>query len=316
MKIDKKYYEVSLLHFYTDFLFTLSGVIIAFILCLNTSGLPFFLSYVVATALLYRAAVFAHELTHQSRNPRMKTFSIVWNLTLGALTLIPAVRFYQPHLTHHQVGVFGTTGDPQYMMIRSDKKLAAFVLLAVPFIMPIWGLLLVLLSSVGVIDVEGAVERYLARKGYTVGAALPPEHKRSVTRYGRYYLVLITLFVWQMPEAIPLVYAIHVGAWWMATLRIPLEHGMREYRETSDARDQVIDSFTVESPLAGLLQPLSLRLHTAHHMYPGVPYHNLPALHAELKRTDEEYRKSIVSFWTAVRGPQPPAAPSPETVTR
>jgi len=159
------------------------------------------------------------------------------------------------------------------------------------------------------VNVEGAIDRYLTRKkGAAAGSALPAEHRREMTLYSRYSLLLVILYASLWPETIPLMYAFQVGAWGLGILRIPLEHEMREYRESTGPRDHVVDSFTVESPFAEILQPLSLRLHTAHHMYPGVPYHNLPALHAELKRTNEEYRKSVVPFLTVVRGPRRPAS--------
>lgn len=313
MIIDKKYYQANLLIYYGDLLLTSVGLALAFILCLHTNGLAFLFSYFACVVLIYRGAAFIHELTHQSRSGQLQTFGVVWNLTLGAVTLIPAARFYQPHLTHHQAGIFRTKADPQYLLLRTDWKLALFLLLVVPFIMPAFSLLLVLTSSVGFIDIEGAVERYFARKGYTVGSAIPEKHKKEITWYSRYYLVLIAIYLWLIPETLPLVYAIHVGAWWLSILRIPLEHSMREHLDSSDERDQIIDSFTVESPFAVVLQPLSLRLHTAHHIYPGAPYHNLPPLHAQLKRDNELYRQSIVPFWSAARDPARASASSRES---
>jgi len=302
--IDKKYYQANQLIYFGDWAISSALFALFFILALRADGPMVALYGVLSSIALYRAGAFVHELAHQSKSGQLDLFERAWNLTLGPVVLVPAVRFFHPHLTHHKVGTFGTKADPQYMPIRTDKKLAAFVLLAIPPIMPIFNLLLVIAASLGErLDVEGAIERYLARKGYTVGTSVLPEQKREVVLYSRYYLVVFLLYVWFFAYTLPLMYAIQVGTWWMITLRIPLEHEMREFRETTGERDHLVDSFTVESPFAEILQPLCLRLHTAHHMYPGVPYHNLPALHRELKRTNEEYRKSVVSFMTAVRGP-------------
>lgn len=308
--IDKKYYQVRPIIYYSDFALSMAGFLVAFIVCLHATGVALVLSLGVSSACLYRAGAFVHELTHQHRGGQLRAFHRLWNLTAGAVVMMPAVRFFDPHQTHHKTGIFATKRDPQYMLLRTDWRLAAVVLLVAPFVMPIACVLFMLGASLGEkIDIEGAIERYLERrKGGAVGSALPSEYKREMTLYSRYYLVVAGLYVWLWPETIPLMYAVQVGAWWLGILRIPLEHEMREYRESTDAGDQVADSFTVESPFAEILQPLGLRLHTAHHMYPGVPYHNLPALHGALKRSSPEYRKSIVPFLTAVLGPRRSAA--------
>jgi fatty acid desaturase len=304
--IDERFYRVNPLIYFADFTLSLAGFAGAFVLCLHTTGVVFLLCLFVSSACLYRAGAFVHELTHQHRAGTLTWFHRLWNLTAGAVFMAPAVRFFVPHQTHHTVGIFGTRDDPQYMLLRTDWKLAVVVLGIGPFVMPVICLFFMLAATPGEkVDIEGAIDRYLSRKkGAAAGSALPAEYKREMTLYSRYYLLVVGVYVWLWPETIVLMYAVQVGTWLLVILRIPLEHEMRAYRDSTGPRDHVVDSFTVESPFAEILQPLCLRLHTAHHMYPGVPYHNLPALHAELKRTDPEYRKSVISFRTAVRGPR------------
>jgi fatty acid desaturase len=304
--VDDHYYKIRPAIYYADFILSLSGFALAFALCLHLTGVLFALSFFVASACLYRAGAFIHELTHQHQAGTLKGFHRLWNLTAGAIFMAPAVRFFGPHQTHHAIGVFATRDDPQYMLLRTDWKLAALVFLVGPFVMPVFCFVFMLAATLGEkVDIEGAIDRYLSRKkGAAAGSALPAAFRREMTLYSRYYLLVVGLYVWLWPETVLLMYAVQVGAWGLGILRIPLEHEMRAYRDSSDRRDHVIDSFTVESPIAEILQPLCLRLHTAHHMYPGVPYHNLPALHAALKQTDPDYRKSVVPFLTAVRGPR------------
>jgi fatty acid desaturase len=304
--IDDRFYRVNPFIYLADFGLSLKGFVAAFVLCLHVTGVVFALSLFVGSACLYRAGAFVHELTHQYRSGQLKWFHRLWNLTLGALFMAPAVRFFDPHQTHHTVGIFATRDDPQYMLLRTDWKLATLVMVIGPFVMPLVCCFFMLAATLGEkVNIEGAIDRYLTRKkGAAAGSALPAEYKREMTFYSRYSLGVVILYVWLLPGSILLMYAFQVGAWGLGILRIPLEHEMREYRERTGARDHVVDSFTVESPFAEILQPLSLRLHTAHHMYPGVPYHNLPALHAHLKRTDAEYCKSIVPFLALVLGPR------------
>lgn len=306
MKIDQHYYRANPVIYGTDFTVSLGGFLITFVLLVQAAGWLTWLYLLISSAFLYRAGAFIHELTHQHRSGQLRWLHRLWNLTVGAIVMTPAVRFFHPHLTHHRIGIFATRDDPQYMLIRTDWKLAVTMLLVLPPLMPLASVLTTLFAALGNrLDLEGVIERYLERKkDASVGTALPDHYKREVTAYSRYYLMVAAVYLWLWPETLPLMYAVQVLSWWLVILRIPLEHEMREYRDSTDAHDHVVDSFTVESPFAELLQPLCLRLHTAHHMYPGVPYHNLPALHAELKRTDPQYRKSVVSFWTLVRGPR------------
>lgn len=306
MAIERKYYQLNFVTYYLDFLTSTTLFVISFTGFLYFKGTVSILFYILSIFTLYRATAFIHEATHQERNPDFRTFVLVLNLTIGAITLVPAYRFFKPHNIHHTTGIFRTNADPQYLLVRSNTKFALFLFLLIPFIMPLVNLFFAITASPGgILDAEGMLERFLKRRGYIAGTGseFPEEYKRPVMWLSLYSLVMYGIFFYFFPWSLPYVYAVHVGAWFLGTLRIPLEHRMDYYVEKSDEHDQIVDSFTVESIFAELLQPLSLRLHTAHHLYPGVPYHNLPALHRELKRTNETYRKSIVSFWEAVRGP-------------
>lgn len=304
--IDKKYFEPDPAIYFRDMLIPLVVFFAAFAWAVNATWPWVVLPYFIAVVSVHRAGIFAHEIVHRPGHPRMKAFNSFWNWTAGALIMVPTIRFMKPHLTHHANGTFRTKDDPQYLLVRSDGKLMFFVLVLIPFIMPLFNLFLVLTASLGGIALEEAIERYTRRRGFSITTPMSARQKVEVTRLSRHYLILFIVYVALLPQTLPLFYAVLVGGWFLTVARIPLEHELERYAEKSVARDQMRDSFTVESPLAVLVQPVGFRYHTAHHMYPGVPYHNLPALHAELKRDDEDYRASIISLWTAIRGPKRP----------
>jgi len=302
--IDKSYYDTKLSIYFGDLLLSTTLFVASFIWCLNASGPLLIVAFIICSAAIYRAGAFMHDITHRHRIPEMKAFTVFWNLTIGALIFSPSARFYKPHLTHHSIGVFGTKDDPQYLLLRSNWKLAVVVLGVVPFVMPLLNLFDTIATSFGA-AIEERLDRYLQRYGYTIGADIDARYKAEVRWYSRYAVLLFAAYAVLLPEILPLMYAVQVGGWALTSWRIPLEHSMRRYAERSDRRDHIIDTYTIETPLDAVLQPLGLRFHTAHHLYPGVPYYNLPALHAELKAKDSDYRRSIVSFWEAVRGPKP-----------
>ncbi len=304
--IDKTFYALNLTVYYRDLLGSLTVSIAGVAWCLNASGLLFVVAFVLTVAAMHRAAFFIHELTHQKDNPRLRTFSWFWDLTVGAFFLVPAARFFGAHLTHHTAGIFRTDEDPQYFTLRGNWKLTFVLMVLVPPVVPLLQLLLAIATAFGGIAADGAFEGFLLRRGMPSGSRLRRGLKARVVWLSRYSLAAWSAYAVLLPEtlgyALPLLYALQVAVWYLATWRIPLEHRMESRLERSDRQDQLLDSFTIEAFPGELLQPTGLKYHTAHHMYPGVPYHNLPALHAQLKETNLEYRRNVISLWDAIRG--------------
>lgn len=311
--IDRAYFEPNPLLYFRDMLIPLAAFLGSFAWAVNAEGAMVLVPFAIAVVSLHRAGIFAHEICHRPSHRKMRVFNAVWNWTVGALIMVPTARFQKPHQDHHAAGTFRTKADPQYLLVRSDRGLMAFVLLGVPLLMPVLNLFQVLTASLGGIELEEAIERRAQARGFSISSPLTPRQKVAVVRLSRWYLALFVMYAALLPETLPLYYAVLVGGWFLTVARIPLEHELERHAASSCARDQVLDSFTVETPLAVLAQPLGFRYHTAHHMYPGVPYHNLPALHADLKRNNADYRRSIIPLWTAIRGPkaQQPAAAQP-----
>jgi fatty acid desaturase len=314
MVIDKAYFQANPIVYFRDFLLSFAVFIAAFVWGIQAEGWVVVVPYALAAAFLYRAGIFAHEIVHRERDPAMRTFYWVWQATCGAVLMLPSARFYGPHTAHHSDGIFRTKDDPQYLLVRSKPGLMLFVLLGLPLLTPIYTFLQVVIASLGGLAMEEALDRFTQRTfNFSVSTPLEDDRKAEVTWLSRYYLVLLVIYGFLLPETIGFYYAILVGGWLLTVLRIPLEHELDHYAESSDKNDQMYDSFTVESPLAVVIQPIGFRYHTAHHMYPGVPYHNLPALNRHLKETLPGYSNSVVSYWTVIRGPKyvrPDVAPS------
>ena len=62
--------------------------------------------------------------------------------------------------------------------------------------------------------------------------------------------------------------------------------------------EQMLDTVTIDSdlPWESLINPLGLRYHAAHHMFPGIPFHNLRAAHLRLREhlpPDSPYHRTL-----------------------
>lgn len=306
--IDKAYFEPSPAIYFRDYMMSMAVFLPSFVWGVQAQWPLAVVAWALAAAFLARLGIFGHEISHRPNDRRMRVFYWVWHLTVGAMILVPVARFVGPHKTHHTTGIFRTKDDPQYLLVRSNGKLAAFVLLGLPLVTPFYTLFQAIIASIGGIRLEEALDRFTWRVfKFSVSTPLPEHRKPEVAWLSRYYLCVFAAFAYFVPQGLPFYYAVLVGAWLIVVLRIPLEHELERHADSSDSEDQMRDSFTVETPLALLIQPIGFRYHTAHHMYPGVPYHHLPAVHAHLKATVPGYADSVVPYWTAIRGPKPSA---------
>lgn len=269
-------YKLNLKTYWLDF--CVSTLI--FILCLFNLNI---FTFIVGAIFLYRAGAFTHEIAHQSKNPEITLFKTVWDYTLGFLILQPSLRFTKPHLAHHTTGIFGTVNDPQYPLIRSNTKLAFIIFCILPFALPIYNLLICSSTHWKNNPLEQILYKNInfTKKEY-----------EEINKLESAYLVLFFLLCVGAPSIVIPLYFIEVAAWFLSVLRIPLEHDLKSYKETSVYDDQRLDSKTHESPIYIPIQPLALRFHTVHHMYPKVPYHNLQKLNHRIvyPHKQEDYK--------------------------
>lgn len=310
--IDKAYFEPDPALYFRDFFISMTVFVAAFLWGLHADWPWVVVAWGIASAFLARLGIFGHEISHRPNHKRMRPFYWVWHLTVGAMILVPTARFVGPHKTHHTTGIFRTKDDPQYLLIRSNGTLAFFVLVVLPLVTPFYTLFQAAVASIGGLRLEEALDRFTRKTfHFSVSTPLPDRKTAEVAWLSRYYLCAFIAFAVLVPHGIAFYYAVLAGAWLVVVLRIPLEHELDRHADGSDSEDQMRDSFTVETPLALLIQPIGFRYHTAHHMYPGVPYHHLPAVHEHLKATVPAYRASIVPYRTAIRGPKPAARCGP-----
>lgn len=235
-------------------------------------------AFFIAGISLYRIGAFIHEIAHQNTNKEFTSFKRFWNIFIGPLVLTPSILFVRPHLKHHTTGVFSTKDDPQYPLIKSNKRLAFVVFCILPFLLPIYNLCVCVFSFME--------DRNPFLSILYKGVKFSKEDYIEAKHYSFWYLIVLEVLVLWLGYIILPLYFVSVFAWFLSTLRIPLEHELYFYKETSDYNDQKLDSKTHRHWLYIIIQPLALRYHTVHHMYPRIPYHNLEKADKELNTID------------------------------
>ena len=184
--------------------------------------------------------------------------------------LQPSIRFTIPHLKHHTVGIFATKEDPQYPLIYSDIKLAFIIFVLLPFILPIYNLILCLIPFK-----NNWLNKLVNKTTYN------KQEYKEIFLYELYYSFIFLLICFTNPFILIPFYLVSVEAWFLSVLRIPLEHPLNYYKKTSNQKDQEVLSFTHTAWIYVILQPLGLRYHTTHHMFPKIPYYKLKAYTSE-----------------------------------
>lgn len=301
---------------------------------LNVSPLAI-AGFVMAVLALYRASYFNHELAHHAL--RLPGFEFGWNVLIGIPLLIPSF-LYSDHRNHHSVRGFGNDTDVEYFPPHLRGLRGAAILLAMCFVLPLIYIarFSVLLTAATVsararhwVDVHASS---LGILGLSRRAA-PTAAERRVWRIQEYacgaYLAVNGLLL--LTGIIPLTALLHFYAILVALLFL---HGIRiivghRYESSGDPRDrlgQVLDSYNfTRHPIATkLLAPLGFHLHALHHLFPNIPYHNMPEAHrrlaAALPKDSLYHAVEAPSYFAEVwrflmRRPQRALAPVPQSQT-
>ncbi|MGV3663224.1 MAG: fatty acid desaturase family protein [Prosthecobacter sp.] len=213
--------------------------------------------YLLAAASLHGISLFTHEAVHGTLAQNK-----VWNALLGALCAMPVLQNYSAyrvlHLRHHQH--LGDEGDPDHYANYTRWTWMVFSMN--------WLRLLV---------------------GYPVYITMIPvlgfKQGTPVQRAGILAEVTATvLLAWGIAAVTPAAWLWH--GWLVPMLFINTTvniRGMSQHTLLEHASDEVRGTRTILTyPLVRFFM-CNENYHLEHHLYPGVPWHQLPAVHAALE---------------------------------
>jgi fatty acid desaturase len=145
--------------------------------------------------------------------------------------------------------------------------------------------------------ISPAVRRWVDVRASSLGIlglsrrAPPTAAERRVWRIqelacGGYLLISGILL---LTGVIPLIvilhfYSILVALLVLHSIRIIVGHRYESEGKVRNRLDQVLDSynFTRQRVITTLLAPLGFHLHALHHLFPNIPYHNMPEAHRRI----------------------------------
>jgi fatty acid desaturase len=284
------------LRYWVDFLTTALVMYVALSLALTASAtVVTVVAMAVSSLAMYRAVVFTHEIAH--RTASFRGFALAWNLICGIPLLMPSF-LYGDHKGHHANHLYGTWGDPEYLVrgSRSPLRRTAFLLLALAY--PVFPLVRFLVFTPLAL-IARPVDRIVWTWGsslYVMNETYRRTYDRSATSSSRWLQELAcaawawTLVWWVASGAVtlPTVGRVYlVFAAWMVLNQIRTLAAHRYANDSGAAMtylDQVLDTHTFPRGrlLPNLWAPLGLRYHALHHLLPSLPYHAMGDAHRRL----------------------------------
>lgn len=232
----------------------------------------------------YALSVIAHEGRHGRLLRRRRANDWVTRGLLGAPLLHDA--YYEAestlHFEHHRR--LGTKLDPESRLYSFDDKAtrSAFLLYlsGLPAVPRVLGKIARQSSTVAA--GTGAVRRLLLAWAPIAGAQLAILLAAMLLESAWYYL-----FFWLAP--------LYVCVFVPKKVRVLCEHGQPV--PDGAAGVQRLITFVPGRIERWLLAPMNMQYHAEHHLWPAVPYYNLPALHDLVAGTSAvEIRPSYVGY--------------------
>jgi len=274
-------------------------------------------AWVVSVITLYRVSLFMHEVCHLGKD-EMRSFKIAWNIMAGIPMMLPSF-FYETHREHHNTHHYGTEDDGEYLPLASGRFRDVFAFFAQVIYLPIityfrhlvitpisffipslrkwvlehWSSFVINLSYKRKIRPNDPLKWWAAME---IGC-----HLRAATLA---YMILSgvdpwynALLIWSTASAILL----------MNHIRTLAAHRYKSGGAAMTLEGQLLDSIDLSArdPLTLILCPVGLRYHALHHMFPGMPYHNLGTAHRRLREqlpADHPYHSCVYpSIWAVLK---------------
>ncbi|WP_254510340.1 fatty acid desaturase family protein [Anatilimnocola floriformis] len=299
--------------YWADFLATLFSGMVCFGLVrrwdellpmISATAVPAWLSitarvffFACACLFNFRAVNFIHEVVHLPAR-KFWLFNATWNLLCGIPFLTPSFT-HEGHLDHHRRRIFGTTADGEYLALGRLSRwwIAVYLsqaLWAPPLAILRFGVLTPLSwLSPRIRDwVHARFSSLVMDPRYQRPLPSPTKLRAIRWQEGLCFAWIVGVVVigsqlgWsRLISFVAQAYLMGVVIILLNCLRTLGAHRFRGAGDESTFVEQLLDSVNIDSrwPWDMAVAPVGLRYHATHHLFPAIPYHNLPEAHRRLQ---------------------------------
>ena len=257
-----------------------------------------FVAFPFAVFWLYRGNSMVHEVSHLGKK-QFPSFQAAWNVLLGIPTLFPSTFFTTHHRDHHSGRHYGTPQDPEYIVnVFTPGSFASGVFYVLHVTLyPIFVLFSFLFAPISYLRPEWRDFTLRRLSSFTLNW----KYERNLSRLNRKNFALVEILcclrAWAIPigvvigltdwSRIPLMYLLAITILAANQMRFFADHHFESHGEKMSMADHVTDScnYSNNDFLTWLFFPFTIRFHALHHLFPTIPYHNLPAAHQHLTET-------------------------------
>lgn len=286
---------------------TAAYVFASIYLAMPLSTLTSWVCLAISAVLVYRSSMFIHEIVHMPKDT-MRGFRLFWNVFAGIPMMIPSFT-YNSHVHHHSSRHYGTEDDGEYLPLAHGTVFGIAVFLLQIFFQPI-----LVFARYFVGTPISFLHPRLRRWFYQHATSLVINFKYEkeikdntfsrentilelVTSFRTWVMIGLVVFGVMEPARLPKILLLAMSTLTLNHVRTLAAHRYRSDGNTISHLDQFLDSTNITGNwLTELLCPCGLRYHALHHLFPGIPYHNLGIAHrrlvAELPQ-DSPYHETV-----------------------
>jgi len=270
--------------------------------------------FIISGLAFYRLGTFMHEIVHR-KDDELRLFKFVWNVANGVQLVTPS-HFYESHIDHHNTGVYGTGRDGEYLPIGNGIWAHIANYLFVAAVIPGWTAIRFMFLTP--LTIFPGIRRW-AREHWS-SFVINFRYRKLEEEHPSHWMwtflewwccfrlwMVVFLIVTEQAPWYRLVQLYAMGSFIMALnmTRTMVSHRGHGDGDAMNHREQLLDSNTITGGwFTGLLFPLGNRYHALHHLFPGLPYHNLGIAHRRLVKVlppDAPYRQTIFpSYWSCL----------------
>lgn len=302
--------------YWTDFITSLVIGYGSATVFMNARLLPVqIIAYIVAVGAIYRVSLFMHEISHMRHN-EMVGFKRTWNILAGVFMMIPSF-FYETHREHHSSKHYGTEKDGEYLPLAQGTIWGLFVFMGQVLYLPILTFIRFLIITPLSFFIP-RLRRWTLKHWSSFVIDLKFERdikERDNLRAWAWlefgcFLWACTILTLTISPIKPWfyilqVYGIALGVLSLNHFRTLVAHRYRSDGTPMSHHDQLLDSTDIvgDPIFTEVLCPVGLRFHALHHLFPGLPYHNLMKAHKRLMAElpdDSPYRLVVYPHVFAV----------------